>query len=389
MIAFAATVVAVAAVWVVVTGSDDEPVMDAFYDQPNPLPAGPPGTIVRSEAVADPPAGAKAFRILYLSRSHTGRPAALSALLFVATRPAPPDGRNVVALAHGTVGVARPCAVSSGRAFFAHVDGLARFLRTGYAVVVPDYEGLGTRGPHPYLVGEATAHVTLDAVRATRRFGPAAASERFIVWGVGQGGQAALFTGQEADAYAPELELAGVAAGAPATDLQRLLEINRDTTFGRVLSAYTLATWSRVYPQARLDDIVGGSARATVDAVAERCLPADHGSIRSALGAQRVAFDYRTKRPWNAQPWKRLLRRNSPGARAIPVPVIVTQGADDRLVRPSLTARYARRLCRLGTTVQYRPSRRVAHVDIGEKTAPYVSKWIVGRFAGRSARSTC
>ena len=109
----------------------------------------------------------------------------------------------------------RAAAVSRGRAFFAHVDGLARFMRAGYAVVVPDYEGLGTRGTHPYLVGEATAHATLDAVRATRRFGAADASERFIVWGVGQGGHAALFTGQEADAYAPELELAGVAAGAP------------------------------------------------------------------------------------------------------------------------------------------------------------------------------
>jgi hypothetical protein len=58
-------------------------------------------------------------------------------------------------------------------------------------------------------------------------------------------------------------------------------------------------------------------------------------------------------------------------------------------VRPALTARFVRRLCRLGTVVQYRPSRRVAHVDLGEKTAPYVSKWIVGRFAGRSARSSC
>jgi len=389
VIALAAAVVAVAAVVVVVTGSDDEPVVDAFYEQPDPLPSGPPGTIVRSAAVPDPPAGSKAFRILYLSPSYSGRPAALSALLFVATRPAPVDGRNVVALTHGTVGVAPACAVSNGRAFLPHVDGLARFLRAGYAVVVPDYEGLGTRGPSPYLVGDATAHATLDAVRATRRFRPAAASERFIVWGVGQGGQAALFTGQEADTYAPELELAGVAAGAPATDLRRLLEINRDTTFGRVLAAYTLATWSRVYPQARLDDIVDGPTRATVDAVSERCLPADHGSIKAALGDQDVTLTYRTRHPWNAQPWKGLLRRNSPGARAIPVPVIVTQGAEDRLVRPRLTARFVRRLCGLGTTVQYRPSRRVAHVDVGEKTAPYVSKWIVGRFAGRSARSTC
>ena len=369
--------------------SDETPVTNALYEQPEPLAGGPPGAILRSEAVSRPPSGSKAFRILYLSRSYTGRPAALSALLFVPDRPAPVTGRNVVALTHGTVGVARECAVSSGRSFFAHLDGFERFMRAGYAVVVPDDEGLGTRGPHPYLVGAATAHATLDAVRATRRFKPAGASARFIAWGVGQGGHAALFTGQEADTYAPELELAGVAAGAPATGLRRLLQTNRDTTFGRVLAAYTLATWSRVYPQLRLERILSRPAREVVGQVSRLCLPADHGALEAALGGQSVQLTYRTRQPWNTQPWRGLLDRNSPGATAIPVPVIVTQGADDRVVLPALTARFVRRLCRQGTTVQYRPSRRVAHVDLGEKTSPYVSKWIVGRFAGKRARSSC
>jgi alpha-beta hydrolase superfamily lysophospholipase len=377
------------AVGSLLTASDDAPVTNAFYEQPDPLPQGPPGMILRSEAISRPPAGSKAFRILYRSRSVTGRPVALSALLFVPARPAPVTGRNVVALTHGTVGVAQGCAVSSGRSFFAHLDGFARFMRAGYAVVLPDYEGLGTRGPHPYLAGAATAHATLDAVRATRLFKPAEASARFIAWGVGQGGHAALFTGEEADTYAPELELAGVAAGAPATDLRRLLRANNDTAFGRVLAAYTLSTWSQLYPQLRLDRILSGPAREVVARVATLCLPADHGSLKAALGGQDVQLTYRSRQPWNTQPWRRLLERNSPGATPIPVPVIVTQGADDRAVRPALTARFVRRLCRLGTTVQYRPSRRVAHVDLGEKTAPYVSKWIVGRFAGRSARSSC
>jgi alpha-beta hydrolase superfamily lysophospholipase len=370
-------------------GSDGAPATDAFYEQPDPLPDGPPGTILRSQPISRPPAGSKAFRILYLSRNASGRPAALSALLFVPTRPAPVTGRNVVALTHGTVGVARNCAVSSGRSFFPHLDGLARFMRAGYAVVLPDYEGLGTRGPHPYLVGAATAHATLDAVRATRLFKPAEASARFIAWGVGQGGHAALFTGQEADTYAPELELAGVAAGAPATDLRRLLRADNDTAFGRVLAAYTLATWSHGYPRLRLDRILSRPARDVVAQVATLCLPADHGSLKAALGDQTVQLTYSSRQPWDTQPWKRLLARNSPGTTAIPVPVIITQGADDRVVRPALTARFVRRLCRLGSIVQYRPSRGVAHIDLGEKTAPYVSKWIVGRFAGRSARSSC
>ena len=389
LIALAALAAAAAAVVVLGGGSDRPPEPDAFYEQPDPLPAAPAGAIVRSEAIARPPQRSTAYRILYRSRSYTGRPVALSALLLVPERPAPVDGRNVVALTHGTLGIDERCAASHGRRFFAHVDGLARFIRAGHVVVVPDYEGLGTRGPHPYLVGVANARATLDAVRAARRFQPAGASARFVAWGVGQGGHAALFTGQEAGRYAPELELAGVAVGAPMANLERLLARGRSTAAGRVAAAYVLATWSRVYPELRLERIVHGASRATIDELSELCLPLDHAPIGDALGNRAVRLDYRRSDPWSSAPLEALLARNAPGARAIPVPVIVTQGLADRLVRPAMTARFVRHLCRQGVAVQYRPSRGVAHADVGEKTAPYVSKWIARRFAGEPARSTC
>jgi alpha-beta hydrolase superfamily lysophospholipase len=307
----------------------------------------------------------------------------------VSTRPAPPDQRDVVALAHGTVGVARGCAVSSRRAFADHAAGLARFMRAGYAVVVPDLAGLGTAGTQPYLIGDATARATLDAVRATRRFAPAQASERFVAWGVGQGGHAALFTGQQAAAYAPELELAGVAAAAPPANLARMLEADAGTPAGDVVAAYVLSTWSRAYPQLRLDDLLTGPARATVERIAERCVEVDHGGVPPALDGRPVKLAYRVKAPWRRAPWKALLARNSPGARTITAPVIITQGSADRLVRATSTARFARYLCDRGTTLQYRPSRRLAHGDVGEKTAPYVARWIARRFAGERARETC
>lgn len=371
----------------------DEPsALDAFYVPPDPLPDGAPGTILRSARIASPPPGSTAFRILYRSRGDSGRPAALSALLFVPTRPAPVDGRNVIALTHGTVGVAQSCAPSRGRWFFEHVDGLARFIRAGYAVVVPDLEGLGTpgtAGTHTYLAGEANAHATLDAVRATQRFAAAEASERFVAWGIGAGGHTALFTGQEAASYAPELELAGVAAGAPMANLGRLVAANAGTPAGDVTAAYVLSAWSRLYPQLRVDDIVTPPARATVERVSQLCVPVDHARIRAALGERDVKLAYRVRAPWDRVPWNGLLAGNSPGSSTISVPVIVTQGADDGFVRPAWTARFVRYLCGLGTTLEYRPSRGVGHGDLGEKTAPYVSNWIAGRFAGDTARSTC
>ena len=92
-------------------------------------------------------------------------------------------------------------------------------LARGWVVVAPDYAGLGGRGVHPFLVGPDTAHAVLDAVRAARAVPDAAARPRFAIWGESQGGHAALWTGQLARRYAPDLTLVGVAAAAPATDL--------------------------------------------------------------------------------------------------------------------------------------------------------------------------
>ena len=373
----------------IVDSSSENSAEDPFYEAPDPLPAGAPGTIIRSEPISRPPLGTKAYRILYVSRGHRDHAVALSALLFVPQRPAPSTRRSIVAVAHGTVGVARNCGVSTGRGFFDNVAGLRRFIRSGYAVVVPDGEGLGTAGTHPYLVGGATARATLDAVRATRRFPAADASARFAVWGVGQGGHAALFAGQVARAYAPELELAGVAAAAPMANLGRLVEATAGTPPGDVMAAYMLHTWSVVYPQLDVADVVAGRSRATIEQLAALCVPIDHERIGPALEGHETKLAYRRAKPWTERPWRDLLARNAPGASAIAAPVIITQGREDSFVRPSATARFVRYLCAQGATVLYRPSRGVAHYDVGEKTAPYVSNWIGGRFAGETAGSTC
>jgi len=49
-----------------------------------------------------------------------------------------------------------------------------------------------------------------------------------------------------AKSYAPELDLAGVAAAAPATELATLLADDINTDGGRNLTAITLWSWARV-----------------------------------------------------------------------------------------------------------------------------------------------
>jgi Secretory lipase len=67
-------------------------------------------------------------------------------------------------------------------------------------------------------------------------------SQSGSVWSHSQGGQAALFTGLIAKSYAPELDLLGFAAAAPATDLVTLMNDDIDSVGGKNITAMTLCT---------------------------------------------------------------------------------------------------------------------------------------------------
>lgn len=383
-------VIAIAVAVLALRGGQPDDPPGAFYTPPSPLPAGPPGAVLRQEPVEPPPPGGRAWRVLYLTSDVDGRPAAASGLVLAPTGAAPPGGRDLVAIPPGTVGVAARCGVSLlGARYWPRIDGLAAFLAAGDVVVVPDYPGLGTPGPHPYLVGPSEAASTLDLVRAARALAPAQAGDRLVVWGASQGGHAALFTGQRAASYAPDLRLVGVAASSPATDLVELFVANRETALGRVLSALTLASWSRVYPELALGDVVSPAARPVVRQMATYCIQDRRQVIAPAALSLVLRVRYLRRLPWETEPWRGLLRRNTPGAAPIPAPVLITQGGADGLVRPGVTAAFARRLCAGGATLAYRVQPGVTHFAAGPAAAGEVARWAADRFAGRPAPDTC
>ena len=125
----------------------------AFYDPPDPLTAGDPGTVIRSEALRGLPAGTRGWRVLYLSTDPAGTAIAVSGTVFAPDAPAPPGGRPVIAWAHPTTGVDRRCAPSMDfpEEGLSRVPEYDELIAAGAVVVFTDYPGLGTPGPHPYL----------------------------------------------------------------------------------------------------------------------------------------------------------------------------------------------------------------------------------------------
>lgn len=364
------------------------PAPAAFYTAPTTLPNGT-GTIIRSEIIDGFEPGATTYRVLYTSTGYDGQPAAISGLIFIPAGTPPAEPRNIVSFTHGTVGVAVNCAPSGlkSAAEAPVFEGLHEFLAAGYVVTATDYQGLGTQGPHPYLVGAAEASNALDLVRAAHSLPQAHAGTTFVTWGHSQGGHASLFSGQNAKAYAPGLHLAGVAAGAPPSDLPALLDVNLKTTAGKVLVAMLLKSWSQVFPGADLDKVATPAAVPAIDKIAKYCLFKQFlATVPSSLV---LGVTFLNNLPTDTEPWKTHLAYNAPGNEPTGVPILITQGENDPIVDPALTTKLAGKLCSQGETVQLNTYPGVQHADAGHIAIPDVTAWIADRFAGKPAPTTC
>lgn len=361
----------------------------AFYVYAADQAVGAPGSIIRFETMEGAPLGAAAYRILYRSVGVHGEPIAVSGVVIVPTGPVPEGGRDIVAWAHPTSGIVQRCAPSQARFVFQTIMGLREMVRRGYIVVATDYAGLGTEGLHPYLVGASEARAVIDAVRAAHQVPGAEASDRYAVWGHSQGGQAALFTGMIGNHYAPELHLVGVAAAAPATDLNALLRDDADTNGGRNVTAMTLWSWHRVY-NAPIDEVVEPAAMPAVDALANECIESPYDMLQRHYSQRPLEKQFLSVSDLTAQePWRSLLAENIPSTLPRGIPVLVTQGSADRLVLPQVTRAYVQRLCSAGSQVEYLELPGVHHGLIGHDSASHAVDWISGRFDGNPAPTSC
>jgi dipeptidyl aminopeptidase/acylaminoacyl peptidase len=362
---------------------------DAFYQATAAEIAGPVGTLIRKEPRIGAAAGAKAYKVLYRSTKPDGSPIAVSGIVIVPAGQPPAGGWPIVAWAHPTTGVVPHCAPSLAIFLFQQIAGSRKLLENGYAIAATDYPGLGTPGPHPYLVGESEARAVIDSVRAARSFPGLEQSSRFAVWGHSQGGQAALFTGMIAKSYAPELRLVGVAAAAPATDLTTLMTDDLDTTGGRNLTAMTLWSWSKVYG-ADMNAVIAPAAIPTVDALANMCIEGAFDIyVREKLSSPLAQTFLSIKNPATVEPWRSLLIRNTPGELPADIPVFLAQGTKDRLVIPEVTQAYMQQLCKGGSSVRMLMLPGVSHGFAGYDSADAAVDWMKERFDGKRPGSDC
>jgi alpha-beta hydrolase superfamily lysophospholipase len=349
---------------------------DAFYKAPDPLPEGKPGELIRVQdlGTAD---GRHTVRIMYHSRDAERRDRAVTGIVTYPTGDAPAGGWPVTSQANGTVGLASACALSrrGEPAGDWGVEGVH---------AVTDYIGLGPVGEiHPYLSGPSEGNSVIDAVRAARNLPDAHAGKRWFAIGHSQGGHGALFAGERAQRYAPELDLLGTVALAPATELTKTYG-PVDEVVARIVGVMMLYGASSEHPTVKFEDYAGDQLLAAADVFEQGC--ADD-IINATAGIPADTFYAHD--PLETEPAKSLLELNEPGLVTSGAPLLLAQGTDDVRVNVQRTEDFFDRVCRLGQVTELIVVDGKDHSSIVPAAAPAAARWMNDRLAGTPAPDSC
>lgn len=356
------------------------------------------GEILWARARNDAPTGSRGWNVVYVSEGATG------ALVYVSGEVYVPDGgtaddaaRRLVIWNHGTAGTEDSCAPSRNNLALAppldgdrlandgesRVPALLALLARGYVVAMSDYQGLGTPGGTEYLNGHTQGMAALDVARAARNL-VASAGTAVGMYGFSQGGQTSLWAAHLAPDYAPELDLVGVVATAPAARQLALsfYDLGIPANSGYFVSRMAGLAVGR--PDVRLRDMLTPAGLELLDAQTWDCFEI----FRQAAGMAEPYAYPEALEPGTA--WRSLLEANDA---FVPIdtsiPVLIVQGDADVDVGVEFTRDVVQDLCATGAVVEYQEHAGVNHMDMNVQAAPQMADWFDARFDADPAPNTC
>lgn len=368
--------------------ADEQAAIEPFYVPPEPLPT-EPGTVIRTEPLGVDVPGGTGYRMLYVSEKPDRTPAASSGMIFIPDAPAPPGGRPVVAWAHGTVGMGDACAPSRAKNPLGDTDNwLDQMMALGWVVTATDYVGLGTPGPELYLVKEAEVRDVVNSVRAARNIEQADAGERYVVWGHSQGGHSTLWSGHLAPELAPELDLLGVAAAAPAGELADIMGAQWDTTVGWGIGPEILISWPLADDRLSANEVATATGLRTYEQLADDCTY-DKQLLLEVLALRSAGQNFFEVDPMTEPNWAAFVAEQTPPPLPTDMPVFLAQGMADEIVLAWPNAKLQESWCDAGSTISSVWMGGVGHLAAATTSGPSAVAWIADRFAGLPAPSSC
>lgn len=409
--------------------SSAEVALAPFYTNLQAMSAEQPlGTVVAKEAVATEIPGADAWRIAYVTSDLRDRKSLSTGLVIVPKGEAPPDGRPIVAWAHGTTGTAQNCGpsqvpdpVQELNQYFLiggtswtdfGIPAITHFIEKGYAVVATDYQGLGGGGKHQYAIGNSNARDAINAVRAVGSMGLAGGGRKALIYGWSQGGGATLAAASQEDyisrtgsAYdgvsfvgfvslAPDVISVLIPAGSDSETsapmlLQKLVTQFSDNVFNFAHFSMSMWAMAETFPALRMTDIFTDEGAVALDSI--------FGNKCMHPGADTISFNYGTTygslvrpHPDNAVAWVKALIEGSVKPEPPVAPVIIYFGTKDTVMSPVMGALYQKQMCGMGANIsRVQLPGEQSHFTTPPVAQPLYTQWVDDRFAGKSLENGC
>ncbi|KAK3368557.1 Alpha/Beta hydrolase protein [Podospora didyma] len=383
---------------------------DDFYTVPpltNMTGSLKPGQILKVQAVTDAtaytiPPGTALSRIIYTTTNFNGTLIPASAFIlwpYTARQFGSSANRrrttgdkspkaSVVIWAHGTSGFFASNSPSSHRSLWYDNMGPYTLAEAGYAVVAPDYAGLGVRKswdgsdiPHQYHVSPASAGDCLYAFRAALAAFPTTLGKDFVVMGHSQGGGVAwavpeLLVSQREKFADLVPGYKGTVAASPTTDMFGNPNIVPFmlTTVGQAVSSifpsFTLGEWLAPL----------GIARTNLGREVEADIVGFSQLMFNALATDIYRADYNSS--WYATAYGKL---GDAGHHDFKGPLLVLQGTEDTYILYNITtatvAENARRFPHRDLEFHVVPG--ISHSPVLHASRLYWLQWIEDRFEGK------
>jgi pimeloyl-ACP methyl ester carboxylesterase len=365
----------------------------AFYDTPPGFPAGKPGDLIRLEETdvyrfpnpvelkADD-IGIKSIRFLYHSTAVNGESVPASGVVLIPNGKPPVNGWPVIVWSHGTSGVARQFAPSLMKDLYYGWQGLIQWTMLGYAVVAPDYAGLGTDVPHQYLAAPAQAYDIIHAVPAARKAVPQLGA-KWVAIGHSQGGTAVLFVA-EMEGTLKDPNYLGAVSLAPVGDLLPLCEPRnaQDVPVVYGYAAFLAYGIKAVYPKFEYSDCLEPEALKLMPVIKT-------GGWFTTLSTFAYGMQPGKLPSPNWKASKHFLefrKLTLPGQRAAYGPVLLIQGLEDISIPTAVTDAAYERMKKQGWAVEYRKYPGLDHDPLVFGSFRDQFRWVETRFAAAGGK---
>jgi len=368
------------------------PPEDPFYLPPPGFEHARPGTVLRSRDVQVAflglvPQKLVATQLLYRTTDLNGLPQATVTTVIAPTdrtdeRPCP-----IVSYQCAIDAVAARCFPSYAFRRGAHAVGavaqvefllVAAALAEGWAVSVPDHEGLAGRWGAPYEPGY---HV-LDGLRAALNHKPLnlSADAPVGLWGYSGGGLATAWAAEVQTDYAPDLNVVGAVLGSPVGDLGHTFR-RLNGTFFSGLPALVVAALSHVYPD--LDRIIAEHATDEGKSMLKDLeTMTTAGAVLRLIGKDMDDLvDWPLERVLATPEIRHVFDSIKLGTKAPSIPVLIVQAVHDELISVEVIDELAEAYRAGGTNVTYHRDALCEHLLLHPLSAPMTLRWLRDRFA--------